>query len=86
MSSTYIEVKFPRHVLHITKDKHDVLLEIHYALLSTLQATIMLILQPCHNPPESSLLFADKIHFGGVPFQVCILLLKWCMWFVLKGD
>jgi hypothetical protein len=86
MSTAYFELRFPRHVLHIIKDKRDVLLEIHYSLLSTLQATIMLILQPCHNPPESSVHFTGKIHFDGVPFEVCILLLKWCMRFVLKGD
>jgi hypothetical protein len=85
-STTYFELQFPRHVLHIIEDKRYVLLEIHNALLSTLQASIMLILQPRRNPPEYSVHVTDKIRVGGFSFEVSILLLKWCMRFVLKGD
>jgi hypothetical protein len=48
--------------------------------------TIVLILQSCHNPPAFCAHFTVKIHLSEVPFDVCILLLKLCMWFVLKGD
>jgi hypothetical protein len=76
MLTAYFELNIPLYVLHILKDKRDVLLEIHNALLPTLQATIMLILQPCHNPHECSFHSTGKIHLGGVPSEVCILLLK----------
>jgi hypothetical protein len=75
-STPYFELKFPRHVLHIIEDKRYVLLEIYNALLSILQATILLILQPWRNPPECSVHFTDTIHLGGFPFEVSILLLK----------
>jgi hypothetical protein len=70
----------------LSKKNETYLLEIHNALRPTLQATIVFILQSCHNPLAFSAHFTDKVYLGKVPFDVCILLLKWCMWFLLKGD